>query len=83
MFISLSLVSFCRTSLKLDHQQYTTQDGEKQDVGEEIDHVLRYVLSYSSPTLRTLPHLSTHKRIQKTFINAYLLKYRPIADYNK
>ncbi len=65
MFISLSLVSFCRRPLKLNRQQYTTQDGEKQDVGEEIDHVLRYVLSCSSPTLRTLSHLSTYKRILK------------------
>ena len=33
MLISLSFLSPFHRSLKLDPQQYTTQDGEKQDVG--------------------------------------------------
>ena len=36
MFISLSVVSFCCRPPKLDHQQYSTRDGEKQDVGDGI-----------------------------------------------
>lgn len=36
MFISLSLVSFCRRPLQLGHQQYTTRNKEKQDVGDGI-----------------------------------------------